>query len=505
MVSTVRVLALALVLGGAVCRAAGPGEGPLEAGIPFIQSFGPKDYHAGASNWRIVQDPRGVIYVGNEDGVLEFDGQRWRLIRVSNQTLARTLVVDAAGRVWVGAVGEIGYLEPDASGQMRYVSLLERLPAEARDFADVWTGHAGKEGIFFVARKWLFAIRGADVRALKPETTFGRSFEVRGRTLVLRPEGGILEVIDGRLVPVPGSEAFTREKTYVMLPWEGTNAPPVGTVLVGGWKSGLSLAEGSRLRPFSVEAGEALRRELVYSAARLDDGRLAVGTMHGGLWLFDASGRWLGRLDRAIGLPDDGVMAVSRDRDGGLWLGLNRGIARVQVGSPLTRFDDRAGLSGAVLSLHRHGGRLWVGPGQGLFRLEPGPEARFRPVPGIQTQSWDFLSIGETLLVASHEGVFEVRGDRAETVRKELPSSVLMASRRAPGRVFVGFQDGLVVLRRDGSRWVDEGRVAGVAGDVGLHHDHVGVGAARGAPQCRQLSTDPIGIKSNEQRVFENS
>jgi hypothetical protein len=49
-------------------------------GIPFIQNYAPKDYHADSQNWAIVQDRRGIMYFGNSDGVLEYDGVSWRLI-----------------------------------------------------------------------------------------------------------------------------------------------------------------------------------------------------------------------------------------------------------------------------------------------------------------------------------------------------------------------------------------------------------------------------------------
>lgn len=110
---------------------------PPETGLPLQRSFSPKEYGAEPQNWVIVQDPGGVLYFGNTDGVREFDGQRWRLIRVANNTTPRSLAVDAQGRVHVGAVGEIGFLKPDANGQMRYVSLLDRVPEKARDLADV--------------------------------------------------------------------------------------------------------------------------------------------------------------------------------------------------------------------------------------------------------------------------------------------------------------------------------------------------------------------------------
>jgi len=41
-----------------------------EAGLPYIQNFDPKEYQADAQNRYITQDKRGIMYFGNEQGML---------------------------------------------------------------------------------------------------------------------------------------------------------------------------------------------------------------------------------------------------------------------------------------------------------------------------------------------------------------------------------------------------------------------------------------------------
>ena len=59
-----------------------------ELGIPYMRNYTPKDYDAFAQNWAIVQDKRGVMYFGNGNGVLEYDGVSWRLIRLAQESVA---------------------------------------------------------------------------------------------------------------------------------------------------------------------------------------------------------------------------------------------------------------------------------------------------------------------------------------------------------------------------------------------------------------------------------
>ena len=118
-----------------------------EEGRPFIRTYAPLDVNAAGQNWSIVQDARGVIYVGSQNGVIEFDGVNWRLIETKNLSTVRSLAIDAAGVIYVGAALDFGYLAPDDTGALQYVSLGDRVPEEARGFNDVWRTFVTAPGI----------------------------------------------------------------------------------------------------------------------------------------------------------------------------------------------------------------------------------------------------------------------------------------------------------------------------------------------------------------------
>ena len=87
----------------------------------------------------------------------------------------RSLAIDDAGRIYVGSVGEFGYLEPDAKGELRFVSLRERLPADAGQFADVWRTFVTRDGVVFQSEQGIF--RWANDRF----ESFGRRRDSTGR------------------------------------------------------------------------------------------------------------------------------------------------------------------------------------------------------------------------------------------------------------------------------------------------------------------------------------
>src|ERR1035437_4716049 len=85
-----------------------------EISKPFVKVYSNKVYKAEATNWCVLQDKRGVMYFGNERGLLEYDGISWRKIDLPNSDNVRALAVDDKGTIYVCDRSDIGYLKPDS-------------------------------------------------------------------------------------------------------------------------------------------------------------------------------------------------------------------------------------------------------------------------------------------------------------------------------------------------------------------------------------------------------
>ncbi|MGH7601281.1 MAG: hypothetical protein ACREOI_33400, partial [bacterium] len=197
-----------------------------ETGLPFIRNYGPKEYGAHAQNWTILQDERGVMYFGNGIGVLEYDGVSWRLLQLPNKANIRALAQAEDGiRVYVGGAGDFGYIEPDSIGQMHYVSLLTFVPEAQRNFGDIWTVHATREGVYYQARERLFRltpITGSKewrVKTWEPQTNFMFTFWLDSTLYVHQRGVGLMKMVADSLHLLPGSEPLGNDRMQVMLPF----------------------------------------------------------------------------------------------------------------------------------------------------------------------------------------------------------------------------------------------------------------------------------------------
>ena len=410
-----------------------------EAGRPPLQNFQSRDYRSSPQNWALAQDTRGVLYVGNNSTVMEYDGVSWRLLPTPNDAPVRGLCADARGQVFVGTSGDIGRLEPDARGARVFRSLRDRLPPEHRDFADVWGALCAEHGVYFLTSTRLIRWSGGEMRVW--EGALHLAFLV-GQTVYVRDtERGLLRLSStGELLPVEGGERFAKERIYAML------QAPAGHVLVVTRTQGLfHLGEGG-VEPFDSDATGFLVKHMPSAGVVLPGGGYAVATLRGGVALLDAQGALRGVLGLDSGLRSTNVKALHVDHDGGLWLALEQGLARVELEATWTVFDERLGLSGATTAFHRSRGVLYAATAVGVFRLRAatGPgHARFERVPGIETQAWDLVEAGDDELAATTNGVYRLDADRA---RKVVDGTSFAFAATPDGVLYAGTRSGLLRL-----------------------------------------------------------
>ncbi len=440
-----------------VCLAA-----QAETGLPLLKNYKPKDYNAGSQNWALLQDQRGLIYVGNNAGVLEYDGVHWRTIRTANQSVVRSMALGTDGRIYVGAKAELGYINPSASGN-QYHSWTHRIAAQYRNFQDVRQSFYTDDGAVFVTRQHIFLINDEQVQIFQSQSHFQKAFFVANRILVQDEQQGLLELKDKQLSPLP--QALSLRGKNIILAEDWSN----GTVLLGCRSDGFYLLKDQSIEPWHTELTPRLRQAVIYSSIRLSSGLLAVGTSRDGVYLLNPQGELVQHLNKSSGLLSDNIRALYQDKQQGLWLAMDHGLARVEVSAAISQYHDVLGLHGNVLSLIRHQQQLYAGTSQGLFYLNQSSSERpkFVAAQGILQQTWDLLSLADELIVASNQGIFSVTdGQSRLLLQPPLPAKVLMQSVTDPNRIWLGLQNGLASMYRHGQQWQFEGLVPQVSGTI---------------------------------------
>ncbi len=464
-----RVLLLLAALG-----ASDPASAEQYFGKPLIYNFSSRDVGAEVQHWDALQDHRGVMYFANNGGVLEYDGHTWRLIELPSRVGVRSITIapDGRGRIYVGAMGDFGYLDADASGQLRFVSLL---PAEAKadaSFDQIFTPVMTPSGSVYFQGRTKLCHFDAKLRCRPIEASLATIFAAGGTLYVQQRGVGLMELVDDAVRAISRGERVADVDITVML---SLPQPSGDAVLIGTRDFRFFILRGRSVEPVAIAARDTRGQDQLLAGAVLRDGSFAFGTLLRGLVIVDAKGRVLQQIDQAMGLQGNHVHAVLPDRQGGVWVALQNGVSRIDVSSPFSIFDEGSGLEREWREIVRHDGMLYVRGYKGLFAAAVPPAGstgaatsgpgrlRFQRIVEIEPPAAAFVAAGDRLLVTSHHAVHEVRGLRARRiVAYGGRPQALHRSRRDPGRVYVGLDGGVASIRlRDGA-WHDEGHIDGV-------------------------------------------
>ena len=343
-------------------KSVAPQPHTMEVGMPVVVSYSIKELSEFNQVLEtILQDRHGVMYLGLGGGqLLVYDGVSWRKIDTA-MDVVRSLALDDSGRIWVGGDGGFGYLAPDSSGTLTYVSLLDHVPENARSFTDVWQTLVTPQGVFFRSLRTAFPVGRESMHVWRPEpkSSFQALSAVRGRIYTAQNGVGLQEIVGDEIRNLPGGDAYRNSIKEYLHPFGGNN------ILISEREGLLSLYDGEKSTPFSTQADAYLKQHKLYKSLLLKDGSICVTTLTGGAVILGHDGSLRQFIGTADGLLDPGVLSAFQDRDGELWLGTTNGITRVEVASPIS-FFSREGVLDAI----RFDGSVYAAVGEGSFPLQ---------------------------------------------------------------------------------------------------------------------------------------
>ncbi len=480
--------------------------------MPEVKNYSVRDYNGGGQAWNIAQDPRGIMYFGDSgSAVLEFDGVTWRKIFLPS-SVVRSLAVDGSGRVWVGASGNFGYLKPDANGTRQYVSLVEKVPAQDRGFTDVWQSLVTPQGVFFRSYERLFRWDGKRMKVWSPEgkSRFQALSYVQGRIYTAQNGIGLQEIVGDELRHLPGGEAYDSSMKLFLHPFDGTR------ILISARDQLFTLYDGQKVSAFVTQADGYLRKHKLYTSTLLRDGTICATTLDGGAVLIAHDGKLRQIIDKSDGILSSNVLSAYDDREGALWLGLDAGIARVEVNSPISIFARDATLDVAEFEAYIY--RSGAGGRSGVARIVPDAQTgrpTDMPIAG-PSQAWTLLvfkdparKAPDQLLAATSEGVMRLAGDALVPAMPELHGLTeqtydISLSKKDPSRVFIGHSEGVGSMYWNGHSWIDEGRLPNlVYGTRSVVEDAKGsVWASGGDNQLVRIDVAPSGMRDSKAEVL---
>ena len=369
----------------------------LEAGIPDIVNFSAKDYASHSINYGMVQDSNGVMYIGNAYCVLEYDGQFWRKIPVSDDKSALSLAISERGVIYVGSSSEFGYLHRNEKGITSYISLKEKLPdfeiGEILDLA--CTG----DQVYFRNLHQTFCYQDDSVYVLNPYDKDHLNYflgKLDRKVVGFLHGSGLFQTVDHKV--------FFLNNYNKDIILKGIARFGKDTLLVT--HNQIRLGQKSIPIQQLVKQAEGIEFTDLHV---VNDREFLVGTNGAGLFHFETTGQLITRYTTEQGLQDNFIHSLFEDQQGNVWLAYNNGIGVIKWKSPIRYVTAAQGIEGMGYSGLIKQDTLFLGTSRGLFFL---PDYRrnlprqkpFQKIDGVGHTVYDIgLNRGELIICEAAE------------------------------------------------------------------------------------------------------
>lgn len=469
--------------------------------IPLLKHFESTEYNGGIQSWNMDQDSNGILYIANNEGLLEFDGNSWTIYDVPFCTKLRAVKVDAQNRIFVGGQGQIGYFMMAERGLV-FTSLLDKLLPEFRNIAETWKIIEMDNQILFSTESKLFVLDDSLLKNIELPGNVQMTFKVGNRLLVQLYDMGIFEFVGDKFIPI--KQTIGIPEIVSILPSDEGN--------IFFSKSG-NIYDIDRVGydPKKLPKGVGAINDII----KLSSGEFAIGTQNSGLFLLYPDLSVKMHLTKNEGITNRTINSLYEDEFKNLWIALNNGIDYLELSLPLALINEEVGLEGTGYAACKYNGHIYLGTSNGLFVQQlvkkNGNDSYYEFIHGSEGQVYNLSIVENELVLNHHRGAFMV-AEKTLTKFHEFGSWKFMET-RIPGLILGGDYQGISFFKKKNNKWAkirgipnlnESSRVLEFENDSVLWMTHGSKGAYRFVFDKNMMVKNQIGPLGEDDGFLSN-
>lgn len=389
------------------------GQEPYLPGNYFIRNHIKGEYNAQSQNWSIDQDTiTGIVYFGNNEGLLLFNGTHWNVHSLPNKMIVRAVSCNHQGKIFVGGYEEFGFFETLANGELTYVSLSDSLKLTENE--EIWQIVQNGESAYFQSFTTIYEFNKNSITAFKAPSLLLFLMKNKDKIAIHIDNLGLTEFKNGTY-QLMDSGAFFKHNPVIT--WFSFNGDEVaGTTL-----SGLYKKINNNWKEWICPASEFLKKNQLNRSLLINDSLAIMGTIRAGAILINKKGQILYHLNMAQGIQNNTIISLLVDLEKNVWLGLDNGISYIETSSPFRYITDFSGQLGTVYDAVLFGDYLYVGTNHGLFffpnKGQQSVKSNIQFVEGTHGQVWDLVIKDNQLLCGNNSGTFKINKPGGQAIK----------------------------------------------------------------------------------------
>ncbi|MFA9188334.1 histidine kinase [Flavobacterium sp. FBOR7N2.3] len=363
--------------------------------LPFVENYNKSNYQGDNQIWNVVQGNDKAMYFANNHYLLRYDGVIWEKYTLPNKTIIRSIMVED-DKIYSGSYKEFGYWHRK-EGKMHYVSITKKLNLfDEKDNEEIWKIFKFKGAIYFQSFNGVFIYDGKHIKKIRFPFLISYCFVVGKNLYVASVEKGVFKMDGTRITSTKGWNILKNTVVHAIEKHKGK-------VYVFTQKKGIFIQDNNNLIPWNNPLNETLKTATINVAKFTKNNQLIIGTGNKGIYIFDLTTNTYKNIDRDNVLMNNSILSIGFDKENDLWLGLDNGIAHVEINSPISIFYDNSGILGSVYSVATTNKGYLIASNHGVFEYESG---KFAMIPNTQGQAWNITKIDDKYIIGHNDGTF---------------------------------------------------------------------------------------------------
>ncbi len=417
-------------------------------GVPYIENYKKSTYLAGNQNWSITKDEKGILYFGNSDGLLSFDGRSWQTHILPNHQIIRSVAADGKGRIYTGGYGEFGYWSYNDKAILKYHSLSSLVKDPAKLNNEIWKIYIDHDRVLFQSFGNILIYKDNKVEVVEARESLLFLLKA-GKQFFIESIGKGLNQLNGnKLTLLEQGEGNDISGVLSVLPFRNNN------FIIGTAKNGLFFFDGKSFKPWKTEGSDFLKKYQLNNGILIFGKYLAYGTILNGIIILDEKGNILQHINKSSGLQNNTVLSLFTDNYQNLWAGLDNGIDKIELNSALHFYFDKTGQLGTVYASIIFKDKIYLGTNQGLFYSTWNANQskrqffNFKFIPNSQGQVWDLTVYNNQLLCGHNNGTYIIDDIKINKISSVSGGWALKQMKLFPQYLIQGTYTGLVLYKQ---------------------------------------------------------
>lgn len=375
---------------------------------PQIRNLNRTDYKADNKNWAISQDSMGIVYFGNDIGLLQFDGIEWKLNTLPKAQVVRSVSAISENTILTGGFEEFGRWDKNISGELQYTSISQDIDNNLLKNGDFWKIIQKDSLVYFQSFNSIFLYDYKEVKRIPLPSACLFLTKVRDNLVIQGIRGPLYKIEqDSIFTKIPGSDIFSDTDVRVILPFKNNQC------IIGTSTKGFFLYDGTKFTEWNSLLSKEMKLYELNCGILSSRNTYYFGTILNGIYEVDIKGNIINHISTKQGLQNNTILSLYESYVGDLWVALDRGIAHIDYEPDVSFYTDPLGNIGAVYSAVEWQNNLVIGTNQGVFyapisELSSKGLSSLKFLPDSQGQVWALKIMDGRLFCAHNQYLREI-------------------------------------------------------------------------------------------------